>query len=123
SPRFSNGRTAIPVVGGCRINSLFHTIQLAAAARPTRDATRSALVGLRRTHFPPRAKTPVCRAWIGSCFSQRSRSSASARAEAYRRFGSFSRHFRQIVLRSRSILGFKSRGCFGSVSKSSLIVS
>src|SRR5207249_3299499 len=54
---------------------------LAAAARPSRNATRSALVGLRRTNFPPRAKTPVCRALIGSCFSQRSRSSASARAE------------------------------------------
>src|SRR5437660_8705408 len=70
-----------------------------------------------------RPMIPVCRAKIGSCFSQRSKSSASARAEEYRRFGSFSRHFKQIVERSRSIFGFNRRGCRGSVSKRSLIVS
>ena len=62
SLRFSNGRTAIPFVTGWRINSLFQTIQPAAAARATSDAASSALVGLRRTHFLPRAKIPVCRA-------------------------------------------------------------
>src|SRR5262245_14285924 len=56
-------------------------------------------------------------------FSQRSRSSASERAEEYRRFGFFSRDLRQIVERSRSIFGFNKRGCFGSVSSTNLIVS
>src|SRR6266567_7493967 len=111
----------IPTLLG--INSLFQTIHPAAAASAIRDVASNALVGLRRTHFLPRAKTPVCRARIGSCFSQRSISSASATAEEYRRFGSFSRHLRQIVLRSRSIFGFKRRGCRGSVSSSNLIVS
>ena len=81
SLRFSNGSTAMPVVTGCRMNSLFQTIQPAAAARATSDAANSALVGFRRTHFLPRVRIPVRRARIGSCFSQRSRSSASARAE------------------------------------------
>ena len=81
SLRFSNGRTAIPLASGCRINSLFQTIHPAAAASAISDAASSALVGLRRTHFLPRTKIPVWRARIGSCFSQRSKSSASARAE------------------------------------------
>src|SRR6266702_1082260 len=51
------------------------------------------------------------------------KSSAIARAESYRGVGSFSRHFRQIVERSRSIFGFQSRGCRGSVSSTNLIVS
>src|SRR5207248_11156372 len=123
SPRFSNGSTAIPVVIGPRISSLFQIFHPTAAAKATRVAARSALVGLRCTHFLLRPMIPVCRAKIGSCFSQRSKSSASARAEEYRRFGSFSRHFKQIVERSRSIFGFNRRGCRGSVSKRSLIVS
>src|SRR5215468_7929411 len=98
-------------------------IQLAAAIKATREAAKSALLGLRRTHFVPRAKTPVCRARMGSCFDQRSRSSASARAEEYRFFGSFSRHLRQIVERSRSTFGFKRRGCRGSVSNNKRTVS
>src|SRR5256714_14307137 len=100
----------MPVVTGCRINSVFQTIQPVAAARATKDTAKSALVGFRRTHFLPRVKTPVRRARIGSCFSQRSKSSASARADEYRRFGSFSRHLRQIVDKSRSIFGFNRRG-------------
>src|SRR6478672_1302941 len=123
SLRFSNGRTAIPVVSGCRINSLFQTIHPAAAARAIRDGASSALVGLRRIHLLLRPMIPVCRAKIGSCFSQRSKSSASAKAEEYRRIGSFSRHLRQIVERSRSTLGFSNRGGRGSVSSSNLIVS
>src|SRR6266516_2851571 len=51
------------------------------------------------------------------------RALASARAEEYRRFGSFSRHLRQIVLRSRSTFGFNTRGFRGSVSQSNRIVS
>src|SRR6476659_7622788 len=105
------------------MNSLFQTIQPAAAAKATRQAASSALLGLRRTHFLLQPMIPVCRAKIGSCFSQRSISSASARAEEYLRFGSFSRHLRQIVERSRSILGFSDRGGRGSVSSSNLIVS
>src|SRR5262249_57329939 len=100
-----------------------HRTEPAAAAKATRHASENALLGLRRTHFVPRANTPVWRARIGSCFNQRSRSSASARAEGYRCFGSFSRHLRQIVERSRSIFGFKRRGFFVSVSSSNLIVS
>src|SRR5439155_5338512 len=106
---FSNGNTAMPVVTGCWTNPLFQTIQPAADASATREAINSALVGLRRIHFLPREKIPVRRARIGSCFSQRSKSSASARAEEYRRFGSFSKHLRQIVERSRSIFGFNRR--------------
>src|SRR6266511_853093 len=113
----------MPVVTGCGINSVFQTIQPAAAANATRDAAKSALVGFRCTHFLLRVTSPVRRALIGSCLSQRSRSSARARAEEYRRFGSFSRHLRQIVERSRSIFGFHRRGCRGSVSSSNLIVS
>src|SRR5207245_4979955 len=108
---------------GRRTNSLFQITTATAAARAINDAISPAVVGLRRTHFLPRRKIPVCRAEIGSCFSQRSKSSASARAEEYRRFGSFSRHLRQIVERSRSIFGFKRRGWRGSVSSSNLIVS
>src|SRR6266496_2806420 len=113
----------MPVVRGCRINSLFEMIQPAAAARATSDAAKRALDGFLRTHFLLRVRIPVCRARIGTCFSQRSRSSASARAEEYRRFGSFSRHLRQIVERSRSIFGLNRRGCRGSVSNNNLMVS
>ena len=96
SLKFSNGRTAIPVVTGCRINSLFQTIQPAAAARATNDAANSAIRWIASHPFCCHARRlPVWRARIGSCFSQRSKSSASARAEEYRRFGSFSRHLRQ----------------------------
>src|SRR6266568_8267516 len=105
------------------MSSLFQIFHPTAAANASSEAARSALVGLRRTHFGPRVKIPVCRAKIGSCFSQCSRSSASARAEEYRRFGSFSRHLRQIVERSRSILWFNARGFRGSVFSSSRIVS
>ena len=81
SLRFSNGSTAMPVVSGWRTNSVFQTIQPAAAANATRDVANSVDVGLRRTHFLPRVRILVCRARIGSCFNHRSRSSASASAE------------------------------------------
>ena len=123
SSKFSNGRTAIPVGMGPRTSSLFQIFHPTTAANATSEVASSALVGLRCVHFLPRATMPVCRAKIGSYLSQRSRSSASARAEEYRRFGSFSRHLSQTVDRSRSIFGFKRRGFFGSVSNSNLIVS
>ena len=45
-------------------------------------AAITAILGLRRTHFLPRVTSPARRARIGSCFSQRPRSSASARANS-----------------------------------------
>src|SRR5882724_1321328 len=83
----------------------------------------TAVLGFRRTHLRLCVKNPLGLAVIGSCFSQCSRSSASARAERYRHSGSFSRHLRQIVERSRFTFGFNSRGGRGSVSSSNLIVS
>jgi hypothetical protein len=121
--RFSNGSTAIFFSGGGRNNSPFQTFQLTAAVKATSDAINAAIGGLRRTHFRAWVKSPLRLAWIGSCLSQCSRSSASARAGEYRRFGSFSRHLRQIVERSRSTFGFGNRGGRGSVSSSNLIVS
>jgi hypothetical protein len=91
-------------------------------ARSTMESA-APLVGLRCTHFLPRMAIPMHRSRIGSCFSQRSKSSPSTRADEYRRCGFFSRHLRQIVEKSRSILRFHSRGCRGSVSSSSRMVS
>src|SRR6266446_8658032 len=119
---FTKGNTATPAAGGGS-GLLFQIITPTVAAKASDNANSSAVVGLRSTHFFPRVKTPVCRARIGWCRNQRSRSSASARAESYRRVGSFSRHFRQIVERSRSTFGFQRRGCRGSVSSTNLIVS
>ena len=62
-------------------NDLPPVIDVEAAASATNDAASSALVGLRRNHFFPRAMIPACRAWIGSCLSQRSKSSPSVRAD------------------------------------------
>ena len=50
-------------------------------AKAISDAANSALVGLRRTHLRACVKSPLRLARIGSCFSQCSRSSASARAD------------------------------------------
>ena len=61
SLRSSNGNGD----SGCyrlRTNLLFEAIQPAAAAKTTRHATSTALVGLRCSHFLPRARTPVWRA-------------------------------------------------------------
>src|SRR6266850_7951765 len=96
--------------GAARNNPLSQTLQPMAAAKATNTASSAAIAGFRRTHLPVYVKKPLRFARIGSCFSQCSKSSASARAEEYRRFGSFSRHLRQIVHRSRFILGFNRRG-------------
>ena len=80
--RFSNGSTAIPAAAGRRNRSLFQTITPTVAISASDNVITAAIAGFLRTHFFPRAKSPVRRARIGSCFSQRSRSSASARAEA-----------------------------------------
>src|SRR5436189_4602331 len=101
----------------------FQIVTLKPTARASSNVTSTVVLGFRRTHLRVCVKNPLRFARIGSCFSQCSKSSASAKAEEYRPFGSFSRHFRQIVLRSRSIFGFKTRGCRGSVSSNSLIVS
>src|SRR5262249_36965110 len=102
------------------LSQIFHPT---VAARAISDAINAAMAGFRRTHFPAYVKNPLRFALIGSCFNQWSRSSESARAEEERRFGSFSRHFMQIVESSRFILGFNDRGGRGSVSITNLIVS
>src|SRR5207302_1713869 len=88
SLRLANGKTAIDfsdpkmvVVGGGRFDSLFQTITPTTAASAASDGTRMAAAGFRRTHFRLRMKIPLRRARIGSCRSQRTRSSASARAD------------------------------------------
>src|SRR6266542_3431439 len=70
-----------------RSDSVLQIITPNGTAKTRSIAAITAILGLRRTHFLPRVTSPVRRARIGSCFSQRSRSSASARAETYRRFG------------------------------------
>ena len=71
------------------------------------SASRDATAGRRLAHFSSRTHGVTGRAWIG--FPSRNRRSSSARvaAEAYRRPGSFSRHFRQIVSRSRGTDGIE----------------
>src|SRR6476659_10176812 len=102
--------------GAARTNLLFQMFQPITAANATNDALNAAIAGFRRTHFWVYVKNPLRFAWIGSCFSQCSKSSASARADKYRWFGSFSKHFKQIAERSRFTLGFSVRGERGSVS-------
>jgi hypothetical protein len=97
--RLSKGSTAIPA-DACS-GALPHVPIAANSAID--NGISAALVGLRCTHFLPRMAIPMRRARIGSCFSQRSKSSPSTRADEYRRCGSFSRHLRQIVEKSRSI--------------------
>src|SRR5947199_4112505 len=81
SPRYSfsfsalmltKGNTATPAAGGGS-GLLFQIITPTVAAKASDNANRSAVVGLRRTHFLARVNGPVRRARIGSCFSQRSR--------------------------------------------------
>ncbi len=52
-------------------------VRVMAASAPARAAT----AGRRRAHLTNRSPAPTGRAWIGSCPSQRARSSASASAE------------------------------------------
>ncbi len=71
--------------------------------------------GLRLHQRQPRSHRSTGRAAIGSCRRKRCRSSARAAAVAYRLLGLFSRHFRQMVSRSRGTLGFNTRGETGSL--------
>ena len=73
----------------------------------TKVARSAATAGRRRVHFTTRSLAEIGRARIGRPSRNRCNSSASSRAEPYRRRGSFSRHFKQIVSRSRSTAGFK----------------
>src|SRR5439155_22843762 len=88
--RLLNGSTAMLFSGGATFDSgersdpVFHIITPNGKAKTRSIAAITAILGLRRTHFLPRVTSPVRRARIGSCFSQRSRSSASASAESYR---------------------------------------
>ena len=80
-----------------------------ATARPTNVRTATPLIptsaaaaGRRRAHFTARSHDPDRRARIGSPAQVPLQVVGQRRRRAYRRRGSFSRHFRQIVSRSRS---------------------
>ena len=62
SLRFSNGRTAIPVVNRMPDQFTFPNDPSNSRGQCNQDATSSALVGFRRTHFPERVSSPVRRA-------------------------------------------------------------
>src|SRR5207244_11085757 len=85
--RLLNGNTAMLFSGGAtfeaaqRSDPTFQIITPNGTAKMRSIAAITAILGLRRTHFLPRVTGPVRRARIGSCFSQCSRSLASARAE------------------------------------------
>jgi hypothetical protein len=64
-----------------RSDPVFQIITTNGTAKTRSIAAITAILGFRRTHFLPRVTSPVRRARIGSCFSQRSRSSASASAD------------------------------------------
>ncbi|MFO0956416.1 MAG: hypothetical protein U0800_02985 [Isosphaeraceae bacterium] len=77
---------------------------------------RAAGAGRRRTHFASRSQAGTGLAAIGRPSSQLFRSSARSSARGYRRAGSFSRHLRQIVSRSRGISARTVRGRGGAAS-------
>ena len=56
----------------------FQTVTLRPTARATSNVTSTVVLGFRRTHLRACVKNPLGLARIGSCFSQCSRSSASA---------------------------------------------
>src|SRR5262249_6706549 len=74
-----------------------------AVAPTTQTPTSAAAVGLRFAQRTTRSKLPTGRASVGSPAKKRRKSCVNAKAEAYRRRGSFSRHFMQIAPRSRGI--------------------
>ena len=82
-----------------------------------------ATTGFRLHHRQARADRPIGRAWIGLPSRNRSSSSATAWALAYRRGIDFSRHFRQIVSRSSGTAGLSCRGATGSRSSTCRSVS
>src|SRR6266446_10780148 len=90
-----------------RAKRRFMTVDTAVTPSKAASAvtTRAAQAGLRRTHLASRDHADTGRARMDSWRNQRSKSSANASAEPYRRAGFFSRHFRQIVSRSRSVAG------------------
>ena len=65
-------------------------------------------------HRHVRATRPIGRAWIASPPRYRRRSSARLLAVPYRLSGSFSKHFRQAVSRSRGTTAFSFRRAGGS---------
>ena len=66
---------------GRRGNSLFQTITAYGCRQGEQHRARR-VVGFRRTHFLPRRENSLRRAWIGSCFSQRSKIFGQRGAEA-----------------------------------------
>ena len=87
------------------------------AAPPTSasmtDAVSAATAGLLLHQSHARSAEPTRRAAIGRESSQQRRSSANACADVYRLRGSFARHFRQIVSRSRGRFTLRLRGDSG----------
>ena len=100
---------------------------ITAAVPPTRASTtaadKAATAGRRLHQSRNRVAAPTRRAAIGRLPSQARRSSATAWALAYRRRGSFSRHFRQIISRSRGTLALSLRGGSGGCSLTMVSVS
>ena len=70
-------------------------------------ALRDATAGRCLAHLQPCSHSGIGRALMGAPVRHRHRSSASSPAVAYRRDGSFSRHLRQIVSRSRAQPGLQ----------------
>ena len=86
-------------------------------------AKSEATILFRLHHRTRRSARPTGRASIVSPARYRRKSSASAAALAYRRDGSFCRHFKQIVSRSRLTALFSLRGATGSCSSTCRSVS
>jgi hypothetical protein len=80
----------------------------------TKPSDSTAWAGRRRHHFAALPATPKGRANVGSPRRNRPNSFANSQALPYRRCGSFSRHLRQILSRSRGIPELSTRGAMGS---------
>ena len=93
------------------------------ASRPTMAAARADVRGLRRHHRQSLSDGEIGLERIGSPARNRRQSSASAAASAYRRSGSFWRHFRQIVSTSAGTWETSSEGRTGSSLTTSIVVS
>ena len=80
----------------------------------SRERQLAALEGIELAHRQALAPRPIGLASIGSCRSHLLNSWTRPPAVAYRRDGSFSRHFSTIVSRSRGTLLLSLRGLGGS---------
>ena len=83
-----------------------HTIPVKPVSAKNNTAPESiATAGFRRDQRSVRSTVPTARALMDLPSRKHARSSASASADSYRFAGDFSRHFRQIVSRSRGMPG------------------